>query len=45
MEVVPSDNESAVHFGGDDLASQDTATDGDLTGEGALLVWKTDDRL
>ena len=38
VEVVPADDEGAVHFGGDDLASQDTATDGDVASEGALLV-------
>ena len=38
MEVVPADDEGAVHFGGDDLAGQDTATDGDVASEGALLV-------
>lgn len=38
VEVVPSDDESAGHFGGHNLASQDTATDGHIAGEGALLV-------
>ncbi len=27
MKVFPADDESAVHFGRDDSASQDTATD------------------
>ena len=38
VEVVPSDNDSTGHFGGNDLAGQDTATDGDVAGERALLV-------
>lgn len=38
VEVVPTDDERSVHLGGDDGAGQDTATDGDETGEGALLV-------
>lgn len=38
VEVVPADDEGTVHLGGDDGAGQDTATDGDETGEGALLV-------
>ena len=27
-----------MHFGGDDCASEDTASDGDLTSEGTFLV-------
>lgn len=38
VEVVPTDDEGSVHLGGDDGTSQDTATDRDETGEGALLV-------
>jgi hypothetical protein len=38
VEVLSSDDESSVHLGGNDGASQDTATDGNETGEGALLV-------
>ena len=38
VEIFPSDNESAVHLGGDDGAGEDTAADGDETSEGALLV-------
>ena len=41
VEVFPADNESAVHFGGDDGARQDTATDGNKTGERALLVYES----
>lgn len=40
VEVLSSDDEGSVHLGGNDGAGQDTATDGDETGEGALLVWK-----
>jgi hypothetical protein len=38
VEVLAADDESAVHLGGDDGSGQDTATDGDLANEGALLV-------
>lgn len=38
VEVLATDDESAVHLGGDDGAGEDTATDGDLSGEWALLV-------
>lgn len=38
VEVLAADDESAVHLGGDDGAGKDTATDGDETSEGALLV-------
>lgn len=38
VEVFSADDESSVHFGGDDGSGQDTATDGDETGEWALLV-------
>lgn len=38
MQVVPANDDRAVHFRGDDTAGEDTATDGDVTGERALLV-------
>jgi hypothetical protein len=38
MEVFSADDKGTVHLGGNNGASQDTATDGDETGEGALLV-------
>ena len=38
VKVFPADDESAVHLGGNDGTSEDTATDGDETGERALLV-------
>jgi hypothetical protein len=38
MEVFSADDESSVHLGGNDGPGQDTATDGDETGEWALLV-------
>ena len=40
VEVLATDDEGAVHLGGDDGAGEDTATDGDLAGEWALLVWR-----
>lgn len=41
VEVLAADDQGAVHLGGDDGAGKDTATDGDETSEGALLVCKT----
>lgn len=38
VEVLAADDQGAVHLGRDNGASQDTATDGDEAGEGALLV-------
>ncbi len=38
VEVVPANDDRAVHFRGDDTAGEDTATDGDVTSERALLV-------
>ena len=38
VKVFSADDESSVHLGGNDGAGQDTATDGDETGERALLV-------
>lgn len=38
-EVVPADDDGAGHLAGrDDLAGEDATTDGDIAGEGALLV-------
>ena len=38
MQVFPTDDERAVHFGRHDGAGEDAAADGDLAGEGAFLV-------
>ena len=38
MEVISADDDGSVHFGGVDLAGQDSTTDGNITSEGALLV-------
>ena len=38
VEVLSADNGGTVHLGRDDSAGEDTATDGDETGERALLV-------
>lgn len=38
VEVLAADDEGAVHLGGHDGAGEDTTTDGDEAGEGALLV-------
>ena len=38
VKVLAADNQGTVHLGGNDGAGQDTATDGDETGERALLV-------
>ena len=38
VKVLAADDDGAVHLGGNDGARQDTATDRDLAGEGALLV-------
>lgn len=38
MEVFSADDEGAVHFSGDNGASQDTATDRNETGERAFLI-------
>lgn len=38
VEVLAADDDGTVHLGGNDGAGQDTATDGNETGEGALLV-------
>lgn len=38
VEVFSSDNDRSVHLGRDDFAGQDSPSDGDHTGERALLV-------
>ena len=38
VEVIPADDDGVLHLGGDDDALEDTAADGDVAGEGALLV-------
>jgi hypothetical protein len=38
MEVFAADNQSSVHLGGDNGAGEDSATDGNQSSEGALLV-------
>lgn len=38
VQVFAADDESSVHFSGDDGACEDTATDRDFTGERAFLV-------
>ena len=43
VQVVPSDDDGSVHLGGLDDTSQDSSSDGDVTGEGALLVCKKRD--
>ena len=38
VKVFAADDESSVHFGGDDCAGEDTAADGDFAGKRAFLV-------
>ena len=38
VKVLATDDDGALHLGRDDLTSEDTTTDGDIAGEGALLV-------
>lgn len=38
VKVFAANDDGSVHLGRDDGAGQDTATDGDLAGERALLV-------
>lgn len=38
MEILAADDDCAVHFGGDDGASENTSADGDEASEGAFLV-------
>lgn len=40
VQVLSSQHHGTGHLGGDDTASQDTSTDGDIAGPGALLVCK-----
>ena len=40
VEVFAANDEGSVHFGGNDGACEDTATDRDFTGERAFLVCK-----
>lgn len=38
VQVVPSDDDRTLHLGLGHHSSEDAATDGDITGERALLV-------
>ena len=38
MKVVTPDNNSTGHLGGDNTPCEDTATDGNLTGEWTLFI-------
>ena len=38
VQIVPSDNDRALHFGGDNHTSQDSSSNGNITCERALLV-------
>ena len=38
VEVISSDDDGPVHFGGDDDAFQDFASDGDVASEGTFLI-------
>jgi hypothetical protein len=38
VKVIPTNNDSALHLGGDDKSLEDLSTDGNVSGEGALLV-------
>jgi hypothetical protein len=40
MEVVPTDDDGSVHFGGHNATSKDTTADRNFTGEGAFLIWR-----
>lgn len=42
VKVLAADDEGTVHLGGNDGTGQDTATDGDETSEGALLVCESE---
>lgn len=45
VEVVSSDDDGSGHLAGrDDLSSEDSASDGDVTSERALLVWRAPGR-
>lgn len=41
VEVFTSNDNGSFHLGADNVASQDTSTDGDVTGEWTLLVNKS----
>lgn len=38
VKVVTTDDNGALHLAGDNNTSEDTSTDGDVSGEGALLI-------
>lgn len=38
VQVLPSDDDGSVHFGGDNLSGEDLASDGDIANKGTLLV-------
>jgi len=38
VEVLATDDDGALHLGGDDLTIEDAATDGNIASERALLV-------
>jgi hypothetical protein len=38
MQVIPTDDDSSVHFGGHNAASKDATTDRNFTSEGTFLV-------
>jgi hypothetical protein len=38
VKIVSSDDDGSLHFGGDADAFQDSASDGDVAGEGAFLI-------
>ena len=40
VEVFSADDQGSVHLCGDDGASEDSASNGDHTGEWAFLIWK-----
>jgi hypothetical protein len=38
VKIISSDDDGSLHFGGDANAFQDSASDGDVAGEGAFLI-------
>ena len=38
MEIFSANDKSAVHFGGDNSAGEDTTADGDFASEWAFLI-------
>jgi hypothetical protein len=40
VQIVPADNNGALHLGANDESLEDASTDGDIAGEGALFVHK-----